>query len=109
MARLLANYYLWQDDLPGILLPWENRDRYYDALEECNSKEPGAWGDLTDLIGIFCDVFEDTLEQIAVVNDEEVVEVVEPVVVDHVASDTSVSRLMSRLSGAATAVTAKEQ
>ena len=64
VARLLVNYFMWRADLPGLLLPWENRDRYYDALEECNSKEPGLWGNLTDLTNLFCDVLEESIDQI---------------------------------------------
>jgi Fic family protein len=61
LARLLANYYLWRAGVPGILLPWENRERYYDSLEECNSKELSNRGDLSDLGMLFSDLFEDML------------------------------------------------
>ena len=63
VARLLANYFMWRRDLPGFLLPWENRELYYDALEECNSKEPVLRGNITDLAKLFCDVLEDTIEK----------------------------------------------
>jgi fido (protein-threonine AMPylation protein) len=62
LARLLVNYFLWKANLPGILLPWQNRTRYYDALEECNTNELPVRGDLTDLATLFCDLFEDSLE-----------------------------------------------
>ncbi len=61
VARLIVNYYLWKNSLPGILLPWENKDRYYDALEECNSTELRTRGNLTDLVRLFYDHFEDEL------------------------------------------------
>lgn len=69
LARLLANFFLWRDRLPGIMLPWENRDRYYDALEECNSSEVTKRGNLTDLLSLFCDLFEDSIERIKYLRD----------------------------------------
>lgn len=112
VARLLANYFLWKDKQPGLLLLWENRDRYYDALEECNSKELGAWGDLTDLIRIFCDVFEDTLvllaEQDTEQSDDEEV-ATETVVTDQAVRENNISRLLNKLSGSSTALSAEEQ
>ena len=113
VARLIANYFLWGSQLPGLLLPWENRDRYYDALEECNSKEVGAWGDLTDLLRVFCDVFTDTLEFLRPDEEERVEEDrelgVENVVVDQASRENSVSRLMKRLSASNAALSAEEQ
>ena len=112
VARLLANYFLWQDKLPGLLLLWENRDRYYDALEECNSRELGAWGDLTDLIRIFCDSFEDTVmllsEQNADQTDREQIDV-DAVVTDEIVRENNVTRLLSKLSGASAALSSEEQ
>jgi len=63
-ARLLTNYFLWAKGLPGILLPWENRDRYYDSLEECNASEVRYRGDLSDLSELFCDLFEDAIAEL---------------------------------------------
>jgi Fic family protein/molecular chaperone DnaK (HSP70) len=64
LARLVANYFLWRANMPSIMLPWENRERYYDALEECNSFETSNRGNLTDLATLFCDLFEDALNNV---------------------------------------------
>lgn len=112
VARLLANYFLWKDKLPGLLLLWENRDRYYDALEECNSRELGAWGDLTDLIRIFCDVFEDTLVSLEDQNTEQTDHeraAANAVVTDQAIRENNVTRLLSKLSGSSAALSAEEQ
>lgn len=112
VARLLANYFLWQEKLPGLVLLWENRDRYYDALEECNSRELGAWGDLTDLIRIFCDSFEDTLASIEEQNANQSVrgpEITSAVVTDQAVRANNITRLLSRLSGSSAALSAEEQ
>lgn len=71
LARLIANYFMWRAGLPSLLLPWENRERYYDALEECNSHESITRGNLTDLTTLFCDLFEDALENIKTLSAEE--------------------------------------
>ena len=90
---------MWKVDLPGVLLPWENRERYYDGLEECNSKEPGLWGNLTDLMNLFCDVLEGTVEQLeeTVVGAGEVAD--ESAVVDDHQDDSEFSRLIADLKG----------
>ena len=108
VARLLANYYLWRQQLPGLLLPWENRERYYDALEECNSKEPGSWGDLTDLVRLFADVFEDTLNHLESLDPMPDCEEAS-VVIDPNDGDTNVARLIRKLSASKTALTFDEQ
>ena len=99
VARLLANYFMWREELPGFLLPWENRERYYDALEECNSKEPGLWGNLTDLTNLFCDVLEGTVEQL----EESDAEASDPgdgtAVVDQNQGDSEFGRLIADLKG----------
>jgi fido (protein-threonine AMPylation protein) len=96
IARLLANYFLWRVELPGILLPWENRDRYYDALEECNSGELINRGNLSDLGMLFCDLFEDVLMEL-----EETVnsttDVDTPIVEEQGAAVTRMTDLLSRL------------
>ena len=99
VARLLANYFMWREHLPGFLLPWENRDRYYDALEECNSKEPGLWGNLTDLINLFCDVLESSVEQLEEkeADPEEVVD--ESAVVEDRQGDSEFTKLIAELKG----------
>ena len=97
VARLLANYFMWRQKLPGFLLLWENRERYYDALEECNSKEPGLWGNLTDLANLFCDAFEGTVEQIGEVEVDEVDVIGEVTVVDRSERDSEFTRLMMEL------------
>ncbi|MDE0659245.1 MAG: Fic family protein [Gammaproteobacteria bacterium] len=99
VARLLANYLMWQHDLPGILLPWENRDRYYDALEECNSKEPGQWGNLNDLINLFCDVLDEAVEQLADYEVEGDEVSVDSTVVDAHEDDSEFGRLITELKG----------
>lgn len=67
VARLLANYFLWRGYCVGINLVSENRERYYDALEWCNTKEVSTRGDMSDLAAIFCDAFEDSLEEAKVI------------------------------------------
>ena len=112
VARLLANYFLWQDNLPGLLLLWENRDRYYEALEECNSRELGAWGDLTDLVRIFCDSFEDTVASLTEQNTDHLDHeqaATNTVVTDQIVRENNVTRLLSRLSGSSAALSAEEQ
>ncbi|MYA59751.1 MAG: hypothetical protein F4X40_04235, partial [Chloroflexi bacterium] len=99
VARLLANYFMWQQDLPGFLLPWENRDRYYDALEECNSKEPGLWGNLTDLTNLFCDVFEGTVERLEDEERGDSADEEDTEVVDRSQGDSEFSRLIAELKG----------
>lgn len=64
VARLLANYFMWRRNLPGFLLPWDDREIYYDALEECNSNEPAQMGNLTDLAVLFCNVLEDAIKSL---------------------------------------------
>jgi hypothetical protein len=96
IARLLANYFLWRAKLPGILLPWENRDRYYDALEECNSGELVNRGNLSDLGMLFCDLFEDVVmdleETLATTMDIDT-----PIVETKGATVTRMTDLLSRL------------
>lgn len=111
VGRLLTNYFMWKDNLPGVLLPWENRGRYYDALEECNSKEPGLWGNLTDLINLFCDILEETIEQLedGLVEEEEDAE--ESAVVDDHQTDSEFGQLIAEItgSGKAAALNYEEQ
>ncbi|WP_428672776.1 Fic family protein [Reyranella sp.] len=64
LARLVANYFLWRANQPSVMLPWENRNRYYDALEECNSYENRNRGSLADLAALFCDLFEDAINNV---------------------------------------------
>ena len=99
VARLLANYFMWRRNLPGFLLPWENRERYYDALEECNSKEPGLWGNLTDLTNLFCDVLEGTVEQMEEAEADRLGAVDEATVVDSNPLDSEFARLITDLKG----------
>ena len=99
VARLLANYFMWRRKLPGFLLPWENRERYYDALEECNSKEPGLWGNLTDLTNLFCDVLEGTVEQLEESDANETDLGGEAAVIDQNQGDSEFSRLIAGLKG----------
>ena len=107
VARLLANYFMWRQNLPGFLLPWENRERYYDALEECNSKEPGLWGNLTDLIALFCDVFEVSVEQLEDMELEAEENSEESTVVDGHHNDTDFSRLIEEIKGSGKATPLK--
>ena len=102
---------MWRNNLPGFLLPWENRDRYYDALEECNSKEPGLWGNLTDLTNLFCDVLENSVEQSEEMEMEADEVADESTVVDDYLDDSEFSRLIAELkgSGKATPLNFKEQ
>ena len=78
IARLLSNYFLWRRDLPGILLPFDNRERYYDALEELNSTElvskPSASRNITDLLQLFGDLFEDTMDYVQTKISQQVVQ-----------------------------------
>ena len=111
VARLLANYFMWRENLPGILLPWENRDRYYDALEECNSKEPGLWGNLTDLINLFCDVLESSVEHLEEMEADAEDAVDESAVVEDHQGDSEFTKLIAELkdSGKSTPLKFEEQ
>jgi len=57
VTRLLVNYLFWRNDMPGLLLHWENRNRYYDALDEADH------GNLDDLADLFADQFEAALDE----------------------------------------------
>ena len=98
VARLLANYFMWRRDLPGFLLPWENRELYYDALEECNSKEPVLMGNITDLAKLFCDVLEDTVERFEQRSSQAEESVEKNPVIDVVDGDSEFGRLIESLS-----------
>lgn len=67
VARLLANYFLWRSWCVGVNLISENRERYYDALEWCNTREVSTRGDISDLAAIFCDSFEDSIEEVKLI------------------------------------------
>jgi Fic family protein/actin-like ATPase involved in cell morphogenesis len=108
IARLLVNYFLWRANLPGVLLPWENRDRYYDALEECNSRELTNRGDLSDLTMLFCDLFED-----AVLNLEDVTQTSAdldaPIVASIDRGESRMTNLLSRLTKQKSALNLEDQ
>lgn len=113
VARLLANYFLWRNGLPGINIIWENRDRYYDALDYCNSKDVANRGDLTDVALLFCDAFEDTLEDIRL---HQTQQSEESEAIDHIekistkeARPSEFEGLLSRISKKAIANTIKQQ
>lgn len=103
VARLLANFYLWRRGVPGLLLSWQNRDRYYDALDQCNTREvKGKPGDMSDLVRLFCDAFEDILldaDNVLVSGDNDI-EVQLNVVTEDVSSEsgTAFDMLLSRIS-----------
>jgi len=124
VARLIVNYVFWKNGLPGILLPWENRDRYYDALEECNTNELSMRGDLTELTTLFCDLFEESLDFIKhnAVSEEIVSEEIESAdviaripteeigpVIDSKSAGTRLSSLLSRISSTKVAISIEEQ
>lgn len=97
VARLLANYFMWRKNLPGFLLSHQNRERYYDALEECNSKESALEGNLTDLTNLFCDVLDALVEKLE--SEEQVdEESIEPApVLDELQTDSEFGKVIQRL------------
>ncbi|MCY4143316.1 MAG: Fic family protein [Gammaproteobacteria bacterium] len=97
VARLLANYFMWRANLPGLLLPWLHRERYYDALELCNSKEATKIGNLTELTNLFCDVLEDTITKLENSVEQNVEDAQRSVVIDEVEPDSEFGRLIERL------------
>lgn len=58
IARLLVNYILMSSGMPMLLLEAQDRDRYYDALENANDR------DLSDLTILFCDCIENSIKAI---------------------------------------------
>ena len=52
VARLLVNYILLRNRIPIMHLEYEDRNRYYDSLEDSND------GDLSELTILFCDAIE---------------------------------------------------
>ena len=99
VARLIANYFMWKKELPGFMLPWGQRERYYDALEECNSKEPGLWGNLTDLLELFSEVFESTLKLLEPSSDTDKVEQEEELVIETPTESSEFGKILIGLKG----------
>lgn len=109
IARLLSNYFLWRRSLPGILLPFDNRERYYNALEELNTTEiitRRSERNITDLLQLFGDLFEDMMDfvqrkstptQITSQENEKHLDAPDSFAVESVSSNTRLGKLLDAI------------
>ena len=69
------------------------------------AREPGLWGNLTDLANLFCDILDGTIEQLedGLVEEEDVVE--ESAVVDDHQTDSEFGQLITEITGSGKATT----
>ena len=109
LARLVANYFLWRAEQPSVMLPWENRDRYYDALEECNTFENRNRGSLADLAALFCDLFEDAISNIKLAQLQTSAPIDEPVISAGSTKSKRLNSLLERIGSGRRAVDIEAQ
>ena len=71
VARLLMNYVFWRNNSIALTLVANHRDDYYDALEYCNTRTEARPGNMSDLVILFADAYEDALRRLKQIVDEQ--------------------------------------
>ncbi len=71
VARLLMNYVFWRNNSIAPTLVANVRDDYYDALDYCNTRTEARPGNISDLVTLFADAYEDALRLLKGLSDEQ--------------------------------------